>query len=760
MSAPFKKVLIANRGEIAGRIAKAAAALGVKTVGVYAPVDGLSLHTRYVDEAREISVGGDPVRAYLDMDALLTVARETGCDAVHPGYGFLSENPVFAERCAAAGITFIGPTPEVLGLFGDKVRARAFAAELGIPTIPGSPMVLPDVKTALRAADEAGYPVMLKAAAGGGGRGMRLVAAADEMAGAFARCTGEAEAAFGNGALFLEKRIERPRHIEIQVLGDGRGRVVHLRERDCSIQLRHQKVVEIAPAPGLDASLLERMLADAVKMAGAARYGNAGTVEFLVSPEERTYWFIECNPRIQVEHTITEQVMGVDLLEAQFRLAAGASLDDLGFPDQPSVGAPRGFAIQARVVAQGVGGITAYKEPSGAGVRVDANGYAGYVPPPQFDPLLAKVVCSASSYAGAVSRTRRALAEFHVGGLPTNLAQLDRLLAHEQVIAGDARTTLIGESAELSHPAPGVSRKTAALALLEQQAIGLGNGARGGFTAVSMDLPDLPLADGQRGVAAPMAGKVISVEVSEGDAVAAGDTLLVVSAMKMESMVTAPCAGRVTALLPLAEGDSVGAGQVLIGIEPLASAGDGQEEAYGEGTWGPVLEEVATLRQLAEARLAPGSEDPGVVRQRGRGKLTCRERIDLLLDAGSFREVGSVAGFASYDEAGRIAAFTPANSVGGWGSIERRPVVVCADDFTSRGGHADGAIGAKSGYLDRLSIEMRIPSIRLLDGSSGGGSVAAMVPEQKKAGESRAKESSGAIQAGRPRVAGGGGSFL
>lgn len=759
---PFRRMLIANRGEIAGRIARAAAGLGVESVGVYAPVDALSLHTRQVTEARLLPGAADPVSAYLDADALLGIALDAGCDAVHPGYGFLSENPEFARKCVEAGLVFVGPSAEVLGLFGDKVRARAFARELGIATVPGSPGVLADVDAAIAAAAEAGYPVMLKAAAGGGGRGMRLVGSAAEMAEAFARCTGEAQAAFGNGSLFLEKHIERPRHIEIQILGDATGKVIHLRERDCSIQIRHQKVIEIAPAPGLAPALLEEMLDAAVRMAAKAGYTNAGTVEFLVRPEEGACWFIECNPRIQVEHTITEQVMGVDLVAAQLRLAGGATLAELGLGEQERIGSPRGFAIQARVVAQGVGTISAYKEPSGAGVRVDANGYAGYAPPPQFDPLLAKVICSTpagSDFPATVASMRRALAEFHIGALPTNLALLDRILAHPAVSDGDARTTLVSEAPELVRSTAPAARRSAAVALLEQQAVHLGSGARAPLGHEPTSLPQVAVVEGQVGVEASMTGRLVSVNVTEGDRVSPGETLAVVSAMKMESILTAPCAGRVAGCLALAEGDSVGAGQVLFAIEPSAEAGD-IAGSGGAQTWGPTLDEVATLKRLAEARLAPGSEDPGVVRQRARGKLTCRERIELLLDPGSFREVGSVAGFASYDEEGRISAFTPANSVGGSGSIERRPVVVCADDFTSRGGHADGAIGAKSGYLDRLAIELRIPSLRLLDGSSGGGSVAAMVPAQKKTGESRARESSGAIEAGRPRVAGGGGSFL
>jgi acetyl/propionyl-CoA carboxylase alpha subunit/acetyl-CoA carboxylase carboxyltransferase component len=770
----LKRVLISNRGEIAIRIAKAASALGVESVGVYAPVDALSLHTRYTTEAREIVTdggrrGGDSVRAYLDAGGLLRAAKASGCDSVHPGYGFLAENAEFAAACAAEGLVFVGPPPAVLGLFGDKIRARGLARSLGIPIVPGSVEPLRSAKEASELAREIGYPVMLKASAGGGGRGMRVVTTPEEIAEAFARCQSEAQAAFGDGSLFLERLIRRPRHIEVQILADAHGHVVHLYERDCSVQLRHQKVIEVAPAPGLDEALRQRILADATKLASAARYVNAGTVEFLVSPETGEHFFIECNPRIQVEHTVTEQVTGVDLVEAQFHIASGASLAALGLSDQSAVGAPRGFAVEARVVARGTGTISAYKEPSGPGVRVDACGYLGYAPPADFDPLLAKVVgssSSASSLVSAVDRTLRALEEFHIGGLRTNLAELRAILSLPQVRSGDARTSLLEDCREILHAAAGAAGTNGGpVGLLQKQATTLhvdparraaSFGRAGGSAA-----PGLELRAGERGVECPMAGAVVELRVRQGDTVGGGETLLVISAMKMETLITAPCSGRVTAVEPLSAGDTVAAGQVVAAIAPS----DGERLAdsrsqRGDETWGGVLAEVRTLQRFAESRLAPGSSEPGVVRQRTRGKLTCRERIALLLDEGSFREVGSVAGFASYDEEGNVTAFTPANHVGGWGKIAGRTAVVCADDFTSRGGHADGAIGAKSAHLDRLALELRAPSVRMLDGSSGGGSVAAMVPQQRKEGESRAKESRDAIEPGRPRVAGSGGSFL
>ena len=799
----FRRVLISNRGEIAIRIARAAAALGIESVSVYAPVDALALHTRSSTLRRELnSVAGgtDPVRAYLDMDALLQIAESTGCDCVHPGYGFLSENSAFASRCAAAGMAFIGPTAPALELFGDKTRTRALAQSLNIPIVAGSAGTLNDLHEAETQAETIGYPVMLKAAAGGGGRGMRAVHAKPAMAQAFARCQSEAEAAFGDRAVFLEALVQRPRHIEVQVLADQHGNLVHLHERDCSVQLRNQKVIEIAPAPGLDAELRERMLADALKLVRAAGYVNAGTVEFLVSPERGEYYLIECNPRIQVEHTITEQITGIDLVEAQFKIANGATLKSLGLGSQAEIGAPRGFAIQARVVALGAGTLHAYKEPTGPGVRVDACGYVGYAPPPQFDPLLAKLICqstSAHSFESAVEHSLRALDEFHIAGLPTNIAQLRAILLHPLFRSGDARTSLLSEAAELSatvYHAPAAHQASAAvntantlgtLQLLEQQVAALGRSssvgdatrAGGGGSDSGGSAASLTVAVGHEGVVCPMAGAVLEVNTRAGAKVNAGDTLFIITAMKMETAVTAPCSGVVTAVQALSTGDSVSHGQVVATVErasgdaahAAAAAQQSADRLIGEHTWAPLLSEVHALHGLAAARLAAGSQEPGVLRQRARGKLNCRERIALLLDAESFREVGSLAGFASYDDDGNVADFTPANHVGGWGKIDGRPAIVCADDFTSRGGHADGAIGAKSSYLDRLSIELRSPSVRLLDGSSGGGSVAAMVPQQAQAAastasgapaDSSAKESTGAIKAGRPRVTGAGGSFL
>ena len=760
---PFERVLIANRGEIAIRVAKAATGLGMETVGVYVPADAQALHTAFVTKAVELRGGqnGSPVAGYLDAEALVQAAVDNGCDAIHPGYGFLSESAAFATLCAQKGITFVGPSAEVLSLFGDKIRARSFAESAGIPVVPGSHEAMRSADQARERAQELGFPVVLKAAAGGGGRGMRMLKSAEEISEAFERCRGEAEAAFGDGTLMLEKRIERPRHIEVQVLGDSRGTIVHLWERDCSVQLRNQKVVEIAPAPEFDSAVRERVLADAVRLAEAAGYMNAGTLEFLVEPETGRHYFIEANPRIQVEHTVTEEVTGVDLVEAQFRVASGEPLSAVGLSSQTEVPQPRGFAVQARVVAEGPGSLTAYKEPAGPGVRVDACGYLGLTPPPDFDPLLAKVIGSSNSsrsFVSAVDRTLRALDEFHIDGLPVNLSRLRAILSHPDFRAGNARTSFLDEHPDLDATAP--SAGIGPLALLGERAAAVtGNGG----AALAPANVGLQVAPGLRGVTAPLTGSVVSCAVSPGERVAEGDTLLVLSAMKMESLVTAPCAGTVSELLSLSPGDTVETGMVVATITPgegAAPTATPGKELPREQTWGPMLDEVRAFQRIAEERLAPGSNEPGVLRQRSRGKLDCRERIALVLDDGSFREVGSGAGFISYDDEGSVADFTPANHVGGWGTVEGRKTIVCADDFTSRGGHADGSISEKSRYLDRLSLELRVPSVRLLDGSSGGGSVAAMVPSQSGEKKSTAQESTGATTAGRPRVTGTGGSFL
>src|SRR5690349_16441652 len=425
----FSKVLVANRGEIAIRAFRAATEVGARTVAVFPYEDRWSEHRLKADEAYEIGERGHPVRAYLDPDVIVGAALRAGADAVYPGYGFLSENPGLAEACANAGITFVGPTAEVLTLTGNKARAIAAAKAAGVPTL-ASVDPSTDVDALVAAAADLPYPLFVKAVAGGGGRGMRRV---DEpgpddanLRDAVETCMREAEGAFGDPTVFIEQAVVDPRHIEVQILADGEGSVIHLYERDCSVQRRHQKVVEIAPAPHLDPDLRTRICADAVRFARKIGYTNAGTVEFLVDPAG-SYVFIEMNPRIQVEHTVTEEVTDVDLVQAQLRIASGETLADLGLSQDSIV--LRGAALQCRITTEDpannfrpdTGRITTYRSPGGAGIRLDGGTtYTGAEVSAHFDSMLAKLTCRGRTFDKALERARRAVAEFRIRGVSTN----------------------------------------------------------------------------------------------------------------------------------------------------------------------------------------------------------------------------------------------------------------------------------------------------------------------------------------------------
>jgi pyruvate carboxylase len=466
----MRKLLIANRGEIAIRAARAARELGITSVAVYSAEDRSALHRLIADEAYQLGEAGHPVRTYLDIPAIIDVARESGADAVYPGYGFLSESAVFAQAVIDAGLTWVGPTPATLLLAGDKVRGRESAQRAGVPVLGASDPVA-SVAEALAEADRIGYPVFVKASAGGGGRGLRRVDDADEVARVFDVARREAAAAFGDDTLFVEQAVVRPRHVEVQVLADAAGNVVHLYERDCSVQRRHQKVVEIAPAPGLPRALVERLCSDAVAFAREVDYTSAGTVEFLVWDDPQTraaahvegfgYSFIEMNPRIQVEHTVTEEVTGVDLVLSQLRIARGESLPDLGVA-QDGIRVQRS-AIQCRLTTEdpaddfrpSTGTIVVYRSPGGPGVRLDGATYAGADVTPFYDSLLVKLTASGADYASAARRARRALSEFSVRGVSTNVGFLRALLADPDFLDGRLTTAFLDEHPSLmtSHPA-------------------------------------------------------------------------------------------------------------------------------------------------------------------------------------------------------------------------------------------------------------------------------------------------------------------
>ena len=471
----FSKVLVANRGEIAVRAFRACYELGARTVAVFPYEDRNSIHRQKADEAYRIGEEGHPIRAYLDVEEIIRVARESGCDAVYPGYGFLSENPDLARACEEAGIAFVGPPADVLDLTGNKVQALRAAKAAGIPTLASSDPSS-DVDWLLGQAEGIGFPIFVKAVAGGGGRGMRRVETAADLEDSLNAAMREAETAFGDPTVFLEQAVLRPRHIEVQVLADSTGETVHLFERDCSMQRRHQKVIEIAPAPNLEDSIREALYADAVKFAKAMDYVNAGTVEFLVDTAgERAgqHVFIEMNPRIQVEHTVTEEITDVDLVASQLRIAAGHSLEELGIRQEEL--RIRGAAMQCRITTEDpangfrpdTGAITAYRSAGGSGVRLDGGTiYTGAEISPHFDSMLVKLTCRGRDYPTAVRRTRRALAEFRVRGVSTNIPFLMNVLDDPSFIAGDVATDFIDAHPELAQVNRSQNRGSKALQFL------------------------------------------------------------------------------------------------------------------------------------------------------------------------------------------------------------------------------------------------------------------------------------------------------
>ncbi len=439
----LKKILIANRGEIAVRVIRACREMGIASVAVYSDVDRAALHVRKADEA--YAIGPAAAReSYLSIEKILDVAHRSGADAIHPGYGFLSENASFAQACADDNIKFIGPTATAMNIMGSKTSARRAMEAAGVPFVPGSSrgLTLPEAQ---QVAKEVGYPVMLKAAAGGGGKGMRLVPTAKELPGAYEAASSEAARAFDNGEVYIEKFIAQPRHIEVQVLGDEHGNVVYLGERECSVQRRHQKVIEEAPSPFVDDAMRRRMGETAVRVAQAASYTNAGTVEFLVDAE-KNFYFLEMNTRLQVEHPVTEQVTGLDLVQLQIRVAAGEKL-----PFTQADIQLRGHAIECRVYAEdpdnnffpSPGKITRLATPSGPGIREDSGVYEGWNVPLDYDPMLSKLIAYAPTRAQAIARMLRALNEYHVGGIRTNLALFPRILQDPDFAAGRMDTGLL-----------------------------------------------------------------------------------------------------------------------------------------------------------------------------------------------------------------------------------------------------------------------------------------------------------------------------
>ena len=499
----FKKILVANRGEIAVRAFRAAYELGAKTVAVFPFEDRNSTHRLKADESYQIGTVGHPVRAYLDVSEIIRVAKESGADAIYPGYGFLSENPELAEAAKANGITFIGPSSDVLEMAGNKVIAKEAAIRAGVPVLK-STQSSANVDELVDQADAIGFPIFVKAVAGGGGRGMRRVAEKSELRAALVEASREAESSFGDARVFLEQAVLRPRHIEVQILADTFSNVVHLFERDCSIQRRNQKVVEIAPAPLISEELRQTLYRDAIAFAKAIGYQNAGTVEFLidtVGPNAGKHVFIEMNPRIQVEHTVSEEITDIDLVQSQMRIASGESLGDLGLT-QDTIHR-HGFAIQCRITTEDpaanfrpdTGKITTYRSPGGAGIRLDGGTVStGAEVSPHFDSLLVKLIAKGRDFKSAVNRTERALAEFRIRGVSTNIAFLQAVLADPTFQSGDLSTSFIDERPQLFTAAPSQDRGTKILSWLADVTVNQPNGPRAAHFSPSQKLPKLDLS--------------------------------------------------------------------------------------------------------------------------------------------------------------------------------------------------------------------------------------------------------------------------
>ena len=734
----LRKLLIANRGEIAVRIARAAAELDIPAVAVFSEDDATSLHVEATPEARPLDGSGPG--AYLDAEQILQAARDTGCDAIHPGYGFLAENSGFAAQCAEAGIAFVGPPVAALALFGDKARARAFALDHDVPVLPGSdgPVGVEEARAFFSALD-GGAAMILKAVGGGGGRGMRVVTDGAEIEEALARCQSEARTAFGNDAVYAERLVGRARHIEVQIIADGSGAVRHLGERECSVQRRHQKLIEIAPSPWLSAEQRDTITGHAVRLAEAAGYEGLGTFEFLVDLDAGDCVFIEANARLQVEHTVTEEVTGVDLVQAQLRIAGGATLSELGLDETP---APRGYSIQARMNLErmeadgGVrptgGALTTFLPPSGPGVRVDTHGYAGYAASPAFDSLLAKVIAhsTSASFVDAARRLALALDAFRIAGAETNLDFLRAVIAHPDFAVGRIDTRWIdAHASELvaappSRPAPvpeGPRDPLAGLDFYRSGAAGdvVTMGARG-------EKPEPVGPPNTTPLRAPIQGTIREILVTEGDTVREGQVVCVMDALKMEHLVRSPLGGFLRQL-------AVTAGDTVYEDHPLAFIEQADVGAPAEDTEAPPdidyirpdLQAVLDRRKF----LIDENRPEAVERRHSKNRRTVRENLADLVAEGTWIEYGdlTIAGQSRRYSLEELIRKTPADGlVAGIGAVNSdlfeekraRTAIISYDDTVFAG--TQGIRGhAKTDRMMEVAGEFALPLIFIAEGAGG-----------------------------------------
>ncbi len=758
----FNRLLIANRGEIAIRIARTAADLGMPSVMVYAPEDANSLHLDAGDAA--LALTGEGPAAYLDGPQILRLALEAGCDAIHPGYGFLSENSAFARLCNNAGVVFVGPSHETLEQLGDKVQARALAKRVGAPVLPGSTSAV-TLEQAQRflAGMAPGGAVMLKARAGGGGRGMREVRKIEDLASAYERCRSEALQAFGDGELYVEQFFPRARHIEVQILGDGID-VVHLWDRECSAQRQRQKLIEVAPA-GIGGKLRAELLALAVALAKSVKYRGLGTVEFLVdqNPGSATpFAFIEANPRLQVEHTVTEAITGLDLVGIQLKVAAGNSLSEMGL-QQPKIPAPRGIAVQSRINLETMridgtarptaGTLSVYEPASGPGIRVDGFAFTGYRTTAKFDSLLAKLIVHVGEggLTAAARKAERALSEFRIVGAATNINFLRALLKLPAFAKGEIHTGFIEEHAQAlctaavalapaAEVATGRSGERPAsldpLAVLDHGRAGSNTGAYARDSASTASIASAVLAtsvaldahqeEGTTLLPSPLQGTIIDIAVAVGSAVRAGDPVLIMESMKMEHVIAAPISGVVRAL-NVARGDTVLEGHALAFIESadiaLAAA-----PSEAEVDLDFIRPDLAAVIERHGGTLDARRPD-AVARRRKTGQRTARENVDDLLDPDSFIEYGglAVAARRKRHSLEKLIEETPADGmIMGLGRVngqhfgdEAARCAVMAYDYSVLAGTQGVHNHRKMDRLIEAAERWRLPTVFFCEGGGG-----------------------------------------
>ena len=766
----FQKILIANRGEIAIRVMRAAADLGISTVAVYSEDDSASLHATVADQACLLQ--GRGVLAYLDIDGIINFAKHSSCDAIHPGYGFLAENSEFAKKCAENEIVFIGPDIDHLALFGDKGRARSAAVAAHVPVLRGL-----DRTVTLKEAQEffeslqGGSGMMIKAVAGGGGRGSRAITDSTQIENSYKRCKSEATNAFGNGDLYVEEFIENARHIEVQILGDKNGAVAHLGERECSVQRRFQKIIEIAPAPNLEKSIRDQIVDSAMRLARSVNYSNIGTFEFLVNTQakdpDEAFFFIETNARLQVEHTVTESVTGIDIVQAQIQLAYGDSLEDIGL-DDPELNSPQGYAIQTRInmetmtkdgiVRPSGGTLRSYETPNGPGIRTDGFGYAGYTTTPSFDSLLAKVITHSSSpkFGAVIQRSLRALSEFRIEGVNTNISFLSNILKHPDFAEGAVHTRWVDENAAIlaASDSSGSPKRWVESAHIDpisdpdRQASPLT-----GTAPVMVDTSD-PLAlfdydrqvkdaesndaanqggpatlagpDGSVGIAAPIQGTIVQISVKEGDEIRIGQEFLVMEAMKMEHVIKADVAG-IVKKTNVSPDDIVVEGHALIFVlkTDLGEADIEAEDLVDLDYIRPDLKEA----YARHAYTLDENRPEAVAKRYGRGFRMPRENIAQLVDEGSFKEYGPLVVARQHqrqtDE--ELRKNTPADGlISGIGSVNGKYFppsqsrsMVLSYDYTVLAGTQGGRNHYKQDRMFELAERFKIPLVFFTEGGGG-----------------------------------------